>query len=199
MIDAPSIHPVVILMAAIFTSNMVLANFLGMCSFISVSNEYKTAVGLGKAVSLVMVVTTALNWLIYWHVIVPLGIEYLRFIIFIIVIAAMVQVIEMALDRFLPELHIKLGIFLPLITVNCSILGISLFMVIRDYSFLQTVFFGVGSGLGWWLAIAALASIREKIAKNKLPRGLHGPALTFIITGIMALAFIGFAGTFVIQ
>ncbi len=199
MVDAPAIHPVVILMAAIFTSNMVLANFLGMCSFISVSNEYKTAVGLGKAVSLVMIVTTAINWLIYWYVIVPLGLEYLRFIIFIIVIAAVVQIIEMALDRYLPELHIKLGIFLPLITVNCAILGISLFMVIRDYSFLQTLFFGVGSGLGWWLAIAALAAIREKVAKNKLPRGLHGPALTFIITGIMALAFIGFAGTFIIQ
>ena len=199
MVDAPAIHPVVILMAAIFTSNMVLANFLGMCSFISVSNEYKTAVGLGKAVSLVMIVTTAINWLIYWYVIVPLGLEYLRFIIFIIVIAAVVQIIEMALDRYLPELHIKLGIFLPLITVNCAILGISLFMVIRDYSFLQTLFFGVGSGLGWWLAIAALAAIRERISKNKLPRGLHGPALTFIITGIMALAFIGFAGTFIIQ
>ncbi len=194
-----AIHPIVILLAAIFTSNMVLANFLGMCPFISVSNEYKTASGLGKAVSLVMLVTTILNWFLYHYVIAPLGLEYLRFILFIVVIAASVQIIEMALDRYLPELHVKLGIFLPLITVNCSILGISLFMVIRDYTALQTVFFGLGSGLGWWLAICALAAIREKIARNKLPIGLGGPGITFIITGIMALAFIGFAGTLMIQ
>ena len=194
-----AINPIVILLAAIFTSNMVLANFLGMCPFISVSNEYKTASGLGKAVSLVMLVTTILNWFLYHYVIAPLGLEYLRFILFIVVIAASVQIIEMALDRYLPELHVKLGIFLPLITVNCSILGISLFMVIRDYTALQTVFFGLGSGLGWWLAICALAAIREKIARNKLPIGLGGPGITFIITGIMALAFIGFAGTLMIQ
>ena len=197
--DAVGINPFVILLAAIFTSNMVLANFLGMCSFISVSNEYKTASGLGKAVTLVMFVTTILNWIIFRFIVVPLGLEYLRFIIFIVVIAATVQIIEMAMDRYLPELHIKLGIFLPLITVNCAILGISLFMIIRDYGALQTLFFGIGSGLGWWLAICALAAIREKIAKNKLPLGLDGPGITFIITGIMSLAFIGFAGTLIIQ
>ncbi len=193
------VSPIVILFAAIFTSNMVLANFLGMCSFISVSNEYKTASGLGKAVTLVMVVTTVLNWLVYRWIVLPLGLEYLRFIIFIVVIAATVQIIEMVLDRYLPDLYIKLGIFLPLITVNCAILGISLFMVIRDYGFFQTLFFGIGSGLGWWLAISALAAIREKIAKNKLPYGLEGPAISFIITGIIALAFIGFSGIFIIQ
>lgn len=197
--ESGSIHPIIVFMAAIFTSNMVLANFLGMCPFISVSNEYKTASGLGKAVTLVMVVTTILNWAIYHVLIVPLGMEYLRFIIFIIVIAATVQIIEMAMDRYLPQLHMKLGIFLPLITVNCSILGISLFMVIRDYSPWQTLFFGLGSGMGWWLAICALAAIRERIARNRLPVGLAGPAITFIITGIMALAFIGFAGTLIIQ
>ncbi len=197
--DAVAINPFIILLAAIFTSNMVLANFLGMCSFIAVSNEYKTASGLGKAVTLVMVVTTILNWIIFRFVIIPLGLEYLRFIIFIVVIAATVQIIEMAMDRYLPELHIKLGIFLPLITVNCAILGISLFMIIRDYGAVQSLFFGVGSGLGWWLAICALAAIREKIAKNKLPLGLDGPGITFIITGIMALAFIGFAGTLIVQ
>lgn len=193
------ISPFVIFFASIFTSNMVLSNFLGMCSYISVSNEYKTASGLGKAVTLVMAVTTVINYVVYKFIILPLGLDYLRFIIFIIVIAASVQIIEMAMDRYLPELHIKLGIFLPLITVNCAILGISLFMVIRDYNFLQSLFFGIGSGLGWWLAINALAAIREKIAKNKLPRGLEGPGITFIITGIMALAFIGFSGVFTIQ
>ena len=197
--DMPAINPIVILLASVFTSNMVLANFLGMCSFISVSSEYKTASGLGTAVALVMVVTTVLNWVVYHFIMLPLGLDYLRYIIFIVVIAATVQIIEMALDRYFPELHMKLGVFLPLITVNCAIFGLSLFMVIRNYGFFQTLCFGLGAGLGWWLAICALAAIREKISKNKLPRGLDGPAITFIITGIMALAFIGFSGIFVIQ
>lgn len=195
--SAPAISPLVIFLASIFSSNMVLSNFLGMCSFISVSSEYKTASGLGKAVALVMVFTTILNWLIYHYVMIPLGLDYLRYLIFIIVIAATVQIIEMVMDRYLSDLHMKL--FLPLITVNCAILGISLFMVIRSYGFLQTLVFGLGSGLGWWLAIAALAAIREKMAGKELPRGLEGPALTFIITGLMALAFVGFSGMFVVM
>ena len=194
MSEAVVVSPFVIFFASILTSNMVLSNFLGMCSFISVSNEYRTASGLGKAVTLVMAFTTVVNYGVYRFVVVPLGLEYLRYIVFIMIIAASVQIIEMAMDRYLPELHVRLGIFLPLITVNCAILGISLFMVIRNYSFIQSLLFGVGSGLGWWLAINALAAIREKISKNKLPRGLEGPGITFIITGIMALAFIGFSG-----
>lgn len=196
---APPINPFIIFFASIITSNMVLSNFLGMCSFISVSNEFKTASGLGKAVTLVMVFTTVINYVIYQHVVLPLGLEYLRYVVFIIVIAASVQIIELAMDRFLPDLYIKLGIFLPLITVNCAILGISLFMVIRNYNFWQTLLFGLGSGLGWWLAISALAAIREKTGKNKIPQGLVGPGLTFIIIGLMALAFMGFSGIFVIQ
>ncbi len=196
---SPPVSPFIIFFASIITSNMVLSNFLGMCSFISVSNEFKTASGLGKAVMLVMVFTTVINFVIYRLVVVPLGIEYLRYVIFIIVIAASVQVIELAMDRFLPDLHIKLGIFLPLITVNCAILGISLFMVIREYNFTQTLLFGAGSGLGWWLAISVLAAIREKTGKSKVPAGLEGPGLTFITIGLMALAFMGFAGIFTIQ
>jgi len=193
------INPFVIFFASILTSNMILSNFLGMCSYISISSEYKTASGLGKAVTLVMVVTNVINYLVYTFIIVPLGLEYLRYIIFIMVIAATVQIIEMAMDRFLPDLHVKLGIFLPLITVNCAILGTTLFMIIREYNFIQSVVFGIGSGLGWWLAISALAAIREQMAKTKLPKGLAGPGITFIITGIMALAFIGFSGIFTIQ
>lgn len=196
---SPPVSPFIIFFASIITSNMVLSNFLGMCSFISVSNEFKTASGLGKAVMLVMVFTTVINFVIYRLVVVPLGIEYLRYVIFIIVIAASVQVIELAMDRFLPDLHIKLGIFLPLITVNCAILGISLFMVIREYNFTQTLLFGAGSGLGWWLAISVLAAIREKTGKSKVPAGLEGPGLTFITIGLMALAFMGFTGIFTIQ
>jgi len=196
---SPDIHPLIIFLAAILTSNMILSNFLGMCSFISVSTDFKTASGLGKAVTMVMVLTMAINYAVYWGLIVPLGLEYLQTIIFIMVIAATVQILEMAMDRFLPDLHIKLGIFLPLITVNCAILGIVLFMVIRQYNFLQSMLFALGSGLGWWLAISALAAIREKIAKSKLPRGLEGPGIAFIITGLMALAFIGFSGMFAVQ
>jgi Na+-transporting NADH:ubiquinone oxidoreductase subunit E len=199
MTAAPAISPFIVFLASIFTSNMILSNFLGMCSFISVSSEYKTASGLGKSVTMIMVLTNAINWLVYTYIIVPLGLENLALIIFIIVVAALVQIVEMAMDRFLPDLYIKLGIFLPLITVNCAILGATLFMVIRHYDFWQSTLFGLGSGLGWWLAIAALAAIREKIAKNKLPRGLAGPGITFVITGLMALAFIGFSGIFTIQ
>ena len=197
--NSPQINPMIIFFASIITSNMVLANFLGMCSFISVSNEFKTASGLGKAVTLVMVFTTVINFAVYRYIIVPLELEYLRYVVFIIVIAASVQIIELAMDRFLPELHIKLGIFLPLITVNCAILGISLFMVIRNYNLVQTLLFGAGSGLGWWLAISTLAAIREKISRNKIPSGLEGPGLTFIIIGLMAMAFMGFSGIFTIQ
>lgn len=196
---APDINPFVIFLASIVTSNMILSNFLGMCSYISVSTEFKTASGLGKSVTLVMVITTTINWLVYKFIIIPLKLEYLQTIVFIIIIAALVQIIEMGMDRFLPDLYIKLGIFLPLITVNCAILGVTLFMVIRQYGFVQSLLFGLGSGLGWWLAISALAAIREKMAKNKLPKGLEGPGIAFIITGIMALSFIGFSGIFTIQ
>ena len=196
---APNISPFVILVASIFTSNMILSNFLGMCSYLSVSSEYKTATGLGMAVTMVLTLTTVINWAVYHYVIVPLGIEYLQYIIFIMVIAAVVQILEMIMDRYTPDLHAKLGIFLPLITVNCAIFGVTLFVVIRNYGFLQTLLFGVGSGLGWWLAIDMLAAIREKMAKTKLPAGMSGTAISFIITGIMAMAFIGFSGIFTIQ
>ncbi len=195
----PQISPFIIFFASIITSNMVLTNFLGMCSYLSVSSEYKTATGLGMAVTMVLTLTTVINWAVYHYVIVPLKIEYLQYIIFIMVIAAVVQILEMIMDRYTPDLHAKLGIFLPLITVNCAIFGVTLFVVIRNYGFLQTLLFGVGSGLGWWLAIDMLAAIREKMAKTKLPAGMSGTAISFIITGIMAMAFIGFSGIFTIQ
>lgn len=196
---APQISPLVIFIASIFTSNMVLANFLGMCSYLSISSEFKTASGLGKAVTLVLVITNVANWAIYHYIIVPLKLEYLQYIIFIMVIAAIVQILELFMDRYMPDLHTKLGVFLPLITVNCAILGATLFQVIRHYSFLQALLFNVGSGLGWWMAICMLAAIREKMGKAKLPPGLAGPGIAFLITGIMALAFIGFSGIFPVQ
>ncbi|RLC57514.1 MAG: NADH:ubiquinone reductase (Na(+)-transporting) subunit E [Candidatus Cloacimonadota bacterium] len=189
----------IIFFAAIFTSNILLTNFLGMCSFLSVSKEIESSMGLGMAVTFVMTVTSAINYVVYHYVLVPLDIIYLQYIIFIIVIAAFVQLTEMVLERFSPLLYYSLGIFLPLITVNCAILGVSLFMIIRDYSFLQAVAYGTGSGLGWLLAILALAGIRKRIKDKYVPTGLVGAGLSLIITGIMALAFVGFSGIVVIQ
>jgi Na+-transporting NADH:ubiquinone oxidoreductase subunit E len=185
---------VVVCFAAVFTGNILLTTFLGMCPFISVSREVKTAVGLGVAVVFVMTCTTLLNWLAYKFVLVPLEIEFFRFILFIIIIAAFVQFVEMTLERYSPVLYQNLGIFLPLITVNCAILGVSLFMVIRNYTFIVTIGYGFGSGVGWMLAIVAMAGIRRKMNVSKIPKGLQGPGITLIIAGLMALAFIGFTG-----
>ncbi|MEN1759659.1 MULTISPECIES: NADH:ubiquinone reductase (Na(+)-transporting) subunit E [Anoxynatronum] len=194
-----NINPFVIFMASIFTNNMILANFLGMCSFIAVSREIKTAWGLGQAVTFVLTGTSIINYLIYHYILVPFGLEYLRFIVFIILIAAFVQLVEMIVERYVPTLYYSLGIFLPLITVNCAILGVSLFMIIREYTLIQSAAFGIGSGLGWTLAIVALAGIRQKIKNAPIPKGLEGAGITLIITGLMALAFIGFSGIVNVQ
>lgn len=193
------INAFVIFFAAIFTSNILLTNFLGMCSFLSVSKEVESSIGLGLAVFFVMIFTTAINYAVYHLILVPFDLVYLQYIVFIIVIAAFVQLTEMIVERFSPLLYYSLGIFLPLITVNCAILGVSLFMVIRQYSFLQSIAFGAGSGLGWLLAILCLAGLRQKLKLNRIPAGLQGAGITLIITGIMALAFIGFSGIAVIQ
>ena len=184
----------IVCFAAIFTQNILLSYFLGMCPFTSCSREVKTAIGLGFAVVFVMTCTTILNWIAYHLILVPLKLEFIRFILFIIIIAAFVQFVEMVIDRYSPTLYQKLGIFLPLITVNCAILGASLFMVIRDYSFIVTIGYGLGSGLGWLLAITAMAGIRQRLNLSRIPKGLQGPGITLIIAGIMALAFIGFTG-----
>jgi len=184
----------VVCVSAVFTQNILLAYFLGLCPFIGVSREIKTAFGLGLAVIFVLTATALLNWLAYHYVLVPLGLEFFRFILFIIIIAAFVQFVEMAIERYSPFLYQNLGVFLPLITVNCAILGASLFMVIRDYSFIVTIGYGLGSGIGWFLAIMAMAGIRQKLATERIPRGLQGPGITLVIAGLMALAFIGFTG-----
>jgi Na+-transporting NADH:ubiquinone oxidoreductase subunit E len=184
----------VVCFSAIFTGNILLTTFLGMCSFLAVSRQVKASVGLGVAVVFVMTFTTVLNWLAYRYVLVPMELEFFRFILFIIIIAAFVQFVEMVLERYSPVLYQNLGIFLPLITVNCAILGASLFMVIREYTFLVTVGYGFGSGAGWMLAIVAMAGIRQKMAVDRVPKGLQGPGITLIIAGLMALGFIGFTG-----
>ncbi|GAB1483799.1 NADH:ubiquinone reductase (Na(+)-transporting) subunit E [Treponema sp.] len=195
----PVVNPFTLFFASIFTSNILLSNFLGMCSFISISKDQKSSFGLGFAVTIVMTITMVASWAVLKLVIEPLGLEYLSFIIFIIVIAAIVQILEMVIDRVSPTLYLSLGIFLPLITVNCAILGAILFMQIRNYNFLQAVSFGFGSGAGWWLAIMLLASIRKKVDKAPVPAGLKGPGITMITIGFMAMAFIGFSGMLNVQ
>ena len=190
----PETSALTIFVAAIFINNILLSNFLGMCSFLAVSKEIKTAAGLGGAVVFVMTLTSGLNYLVYRWLLVPLELEYLRFIAFIVVIAATVQLVEMILERTSPVLYYALGIFLPLITVNCAILGVSLFMVIRQYSFVQSLAYGAGGGLGWALAILCMAGLRKKMARSRVHPALEGPGITVLIAGIMALAFIGFSG-----
>jgi Na+-transporting NADH:ubiquinone oxidoreductase subunit E len=191
---------------AIFVENMALAFFLGMCSFVAVSRRVDTAVGLGSAVIFVLTVTVPMNNLIYNHLLREgslawlspslenQDLSFLGFLTYIGTIAAMVQIVEMTLDRFFPSLHASLGIFLPLIAVNCAILGASLFMVQRNYDFGESAVFGFGSGVGWALAIVALAGIRERMRYSNIPAGLRGLGITFLLTGLMALAFQAFGG-----
>ena len=194
----PDISPWVILIAAIFTSNILLANFLGMCSFLVCSKQIGTSLGLGAAVIFVMTATTAINYEV--HVLLKhLELEFLEFIIFIAVIAAFVQFVEMFVERFSQGLYHALGIFLPLITVNCAILGAALFMVIRNYNFMQSLAFGFASGVGWALAILLIAGLRKKMGYSIIPKPFQGVSLIMIVTGIMAMAFAGFAGMVRIQ
>ena len=191
---------------AVFVENMALAFFLGMCSFLAVSKKVETAMGLGAAVVFVLAVTTPLNNIIYkvflqegamaWihPSLESIDLSFLNFLTFIATIAATVQVVEMALDRYMPALYNALGVFLPLIAVNCAILGASLFMVERDYGLVQSTVFGLGSGVGFLLAIVALAAIREKMRYSNVPPALRGLGITFIVTGLMSIAFMAFAG-----
>lgn len=186
--------------AAIFTNNILLTNFLGLCPFLSISRDVRSSLGLGIAVIFVMTSTAAINYLVYYYVLLPLNLEHFRYIVFIIIIASFVQLVEMSVERYFPALYYVLGIFLPLITVNCAILGASLFLIIRKYSFWQAVAYGAGSGIGWMIAIIAVGAIREKLQKSAtLPRGLEGPGITLLITGLIALAFMAFSGMIQIQ
>ncbi|MCF8240965.1 MAG: NADH:ubiquinone reductase (Na(+)-transporting) subunit E [Melioribacteraceae bacterium] len=197
-------HYLSLFIKSIFIENMALAFFLGMCTFLAVSKRVETAVGLGIAVVVVQTITVPVNNLIYNHVLregalAALGFEeldltFLGLITYIGVIAAMVQILEMVLDKFVPKLYNSLGIFLPLITVNCAILGGTLFMVERDYIFGESVVFGLGSGTGFAIAIIALAGVREKMKYSNVPEGLRGLGITFITVGLMAIAFMLFSG-----
>lgn len=191
---------------AIFVENMALAFFLGMCTFLAISKKVEAAVGLGIAVVVVLGVTVPVNNLIFTYVLqegaltwvsedlAAVDLSFLGYLSYIGVIAALVQIIEMFLDKYVPKLYNALGVFLPLITVNCAILGASLFMVERDYNFSESVVYGLGAGTGWALAIAALAGIREKLKYSDIPPGLRGLGITFVATGLMSLGFMSFSG-----
>lgn len=186
--------PWIVFAASILTNNILLASFLGMCSFLACSARIGTSAGLGTAVVFVMVCTTTLNYLLYHYVLTPLGLEFLSFILFIAVIAGFVQFVEMFVERFSPKLYYALGIFLPLITVNCAIMGTSLFMILRNYNFVQSVAFGLGAGIGWFLAIVLMAGLRERMGYSNVPAPLRGTAIVMLVTGVIAMTFMGFAG-----
>jgi Na+-transporting NADH:ubiquinone oxidoreductase subunit E len=189
---------------AVFVENLALAFFLGMCTFLAISKKIETAIGLGIAVMLVQVITVPANNLIYqwllkdgalaWMGLPDVDLSFLGLISYIGVIAAIVQILEMVIDRYFPKLYNALGVFLPLITVNCAILGGSLFMVERNYDFGESVVYGIGSGFGWALAITLLAGLREKLKYSDVPKGLHGLGITFITVGLMSMAFMLFSG-----
>ena len=189
---------------SIFVGNILLAYFLGMCSFLALSKNLKTAGGLGLAVIFVLTITTPVNWLIYHFLLAPgalawaglpaVDLSFLKLVLFIAVIAAIVQALEMVIDRYSPALYSALGVFLPLITVNCAILGASLFMVEREYQFAESIVFGAGAGIGWCLAIVAMAAIQQKLRYADIPEGLKGFGINMITTGLLAIGFMLFAG-----
>ena len=197
-------HFISLFVKAVFVENMALAFFLGMCTFLAISKKVKTAIGLGIAVIVVLTITVPVNNLIYtylladgalaWAGMPNVDLSFLGLISYIGVIAAMVQILEMTLDKFFPALYNALGVFLPLITVNCAIMAGALFMVERDYNFGESVVYGLGAGTGWALAIAILAAIREKLKYSDVPPGLRGLGITFVAVGLMSLGFMSFSG-----
>jgi Na+-transporting NADH:ubiquinone oxidoreductase subunit E len=197
-------HLIGLFVNSVFVGNILLAYFLGMCSYLSVSKNLQTSLGLGVAVTFVMAITAPANWALYHFLLAPgalawaglpdIDLGYLKLVLFIATIAGIVQVVEMVIDRYSQGLYNALGVFLPLITVNCAILGASLFMVERQYTFTETMVYGVGSGLGWLLAIVSMATIMQKLRYADVPEGLQGFGIRMIVTGLMAMAFMLFSG-----
>jgi Na+-translocating ferredoxin:NAD+ oxidoreductase subunit A len=187
-------HLILIFVAASVTNNFVLTYFLGICPFIGVSNKLESSLGLGMATTFVMTMAATFTWLIYHYILVPHGLVFLQYVTFIIVIASFVQFVEMVIRKISPPLYKALGIFLPLITTNCAILGLTLFMVLRNYAFLEAVIFGLGAGVGFTLALVLMAGIREELEFSDIPEPLKGAGITLILAGMLALAFMGFGG-----
>lgn len=185
---------VIIIISAIFVNNIVLAQFLGICPFLGVSNKISTAAGMGGAVLFVMTLATIVTWLIQTYILIPLDITFLQTISFILIIASLVQMVEIILKKISPSLYQALGIFLPLITTNCAILGVAILVIQKDYNLIQSVVFSVGTALGFALALVLFAGIRESLDLVKVPKGMKGIPAALLVAGILALAFMGFAG-----
>lgn len=193
-------NPLTILIASIFTHNIALVYILGMCPFMVTSKNLKIAVGMGVSVIFVVTLTAMINWPIYWLILVPAKAEIISYLVFIIVIAASVQLLEMIIEKFFAPLQSSFGVFLPLITVNCIVLAVCLFMVLRGYNFIQSVVYSFGTSVGWALAIIIMAAIKEKLVLvGDVPAGLRGPGITMVIAGLLAFAFMGFAGMITLQ
>ena len=185
---------IIIFISTVLINNFVLSYFLGICPFLGVSGRIESAFGMGMAVTFVMTLATAISWLIYNLILVNWGLSFLEYVVFILVIASLVQIVEMFIKKFSPSLYQSLGIYLPLITTNCAILGITLFMVARDYNFIEAVVFGLSGGLGFSLVLLVMAGIREEMGYADIPRVFRGAPITLITAGILALIFMGFSG-----
>ncbi|WP_020674507.1 electron transport complex subunit RsxA [Geopsychrobacter electrodiphilus] len=184
----------VILVSAVFVNNFVLARFLGICPFLGVSKKVETALGMGMAVIFVMTVASVVTWFLQYFILIPFGIEYLQTIAFILVIAALVQLVEMVIQKTSPVLYQSLGIFLPLITTNCAVLGVAVLNIQKDYTFLQAVVFSMSAGIGFTLAMVLFAGLRERIDLSPVPQSFRGTAIALVTAGLLSLAFMGFAG-----
>jgi len=185
---------VLIILSSAIVNNISLTYFLGTCPFIALSKSLRAAFGMGAAVTFVIVITAAANHVIYYGILLPLRLDFLAFLVFMLTIAAIVQMLEVFIERFLPALYMAFGIFLPLITVNCAILGVSLFMILREFEFVDAVAFSFGSGVGWMLAISAMAGLRKYLALSRPARLLGEAGITLVLAGFMALSFLGFTG-----
>ncbi len=185
---------ILIIISAALIHNFVLTYFLGICPFLGVSRRISSAVGMGIAVTFVMTLTAITTWLLYYKFLLPFNLVYLEYVVFILVIASLVQIVEMVIRKISPPLYQALGIYLPLITTNCAILGLALFMVLKEYNFIQSVFFALGAGIGFTLALLIMAGIREDLEFADIPEPLKGPGIALIIAGLLALAFMGFSG-----
>jgi len=184
----------VIFFASIFTNNIVLTYFLGICPFLSMTSEISTSAGMGFAVTFVMIMTCAIIWPVNHYLLVPFGAQYLQLVVYIMVIAVLVQVVELIIDRYYPVLYVRMGVFLSLITVNCAILGVALFMTLRDYGYIESLVFSAGCGIGWMLAALAMAGARAKLRFSDIPEPLRGIGISLVIASILSMGFMGFAG-----
>ena len=194
MLHITMLHIIGIIIAAIFVNNIVFAQFLGICPFIGVSKRFDSAIGMGCAVTFVMAIATAITWLLQYFVLVPLGLQFIQTILFILVIAVIVQMIEIIIRKISPSLHAALGVFLPLITTNCAVLGVAILVTRKDYSFVDSLVYAISTALGFMMALLIFSAIRTQLAMADVPRSMKGVPIALVVAGLLAMAFMGFSG-----